>query len=170
MTVPTRHWSARYVGTPFAPLGRTFAGSDCWGLARLVYFGELGVVLPDYREGYDDPDALRQLGPLIAGESTLPPWRRLRPDATPAPLDLALFRRGAFESHVGVMVDARHMLHMDGEDCAKIVPVCDVAWGKRLTAYLRHDLLAGKDLRGADTPRALSGCSSSGMNRGANTP
>ena len=37
---------SKYVGIPFVPGGRDFAGVDCWGLIMLFY-KDLGISIPD---------------------------------------------------------------------------------------------------------------------------
>lgn len=41
------HWATKYVGLPYCLGGRERDGVDCWGLVRLVYREERGVLLPD---------------------------------------------------------------------------------------------------------------------------
>lgn len=47
-------WADKYVGLPFARMGRVHTGLDCWGLVRLVLMENGGPQLPSYSE--DDPD------------------------------------------------------------------------------------------------------------------
>mgnify|MGYP003652353246 CR=1 FL=1 len=42
-------WSNAYVGIPYANMGRSALGCDCWGLARLVYDAAFDVLL--FRHG-----------------------------------------------------------------------------------------------------------------------
>ena len=83
------HWSARYIGLPFVDHGRSELGCDCYGLARLVYRIELGVMLPDY-QGYATADEHAEIATLISGAAAGPDWL---PCAGDRPFDLAVFRR-----------------------------------------------------------------------------
>ena len=47
-------WSNDYIKVPFKDHGRTKEGSDCWGLARIIYQERLGIILPTYDEVYSD--------------------------------------------------------------------------------------------------------------------
>lgn len=42
-----------YLKIPYQHQGRSFKGADCFGLLRIYYEHELGVVLPDYDKPYD---------------------------------------------------------------------------------------------------------------------
>ena len=43
---------SKYIGLTYLDNGRTEAGVDCWGLARLFYKGEFDIELPSYSEQY----------------------------------------------------------------------------------------------------------------------
>lgn len=46
-------WTQRFIGIPFADLGRDRRGCDCYGAGRLVMLEERGVALPLYQD-YED--------------------------------------------------------------------------------------------------------------------
>src|SRR5690606_31436671 len=108
-------WANGYVGIPFRDRGRTRTGCDCWGLARLVYAGELRIGLPDYSGAYASVEERAEIAELLAAAEARGPWR---PVAVLQPFDLLLYRRGQHRSHVGIAVGGGRMLHMDGEDRA----------------------------------------------------
>ncbi|TMV09814.1 NlpC/P60 family protein [Ruegeria sediminis] len=128
-------WASRYVGIPQADFGRSEMGCDCWGLARLVYARELGIGLPSYDGAYVSPDEHAEVAALISGAEVDGPWH---PVATPEPFDLLLFRRGRFRSHIGINVDTRHMLHMDGTEQARIADIRAPRWSSRFCGAYRH--------------------------------
>lgn len=131
------NWSAQYVGVPFADRGRNLDGCDCWGLAVVVYARELGIALPSYADDYDGGGDLASLGPLIAGERTAPPWRPI--SEAPQAFDLAIFRRGRCDSHIGLVIDQGLMLHIARGDCAKVEAFDGLPWRTRLTGFVRYE-------------------------------
>lgn len=130
-------WAIPYVGIPFMDGGRDRAGCDCWGLVRLVYAEVLGIDLPSYGEiaARDVVAATRQ----IRDASAAAPWV---PVAGPAqPMDVLVMAGRPL--HVGVMVDARRVLHVEAATAAVIVEVerCAHVRARRLALY-RHEALA----------------------------
>lgn len=132
----TAHWSAAYVGIPWAELGRTRAGCDCWGLVRLV-LADRGIAVPSYLGDYDGEDDARAIAALIRGAGDLGPWQRVAPTAA-VPFDVAVFRRGRLETHVGVVVRAGRMLHVARRDAAKVERYDGGLWQPRLSGIWRH--------------------------------
>ena len=131
------HWSARYVGIPFADHGRDQMGCDCYGLARLVYRHECGILLPDY-QGYGSAEEHAEIAALISGAAAGPDWMPCPGDR---PFDLMVFRRGRLATHVGVVVAPGVMLHMVEEDCAKVERIAG-PWASRCVGSWRHRELA----------------------------
>lgn len=128
-------WSCAYVGIPYADLGRSETGCDCWGLLRLVYGRELGIALPAYTGAYACAGERREVDALVASEQACGPWR---PVAEIRAFDLLLFRVGAYRSHVGVAIDGTRMLHMDGEDQARVATRLAPRWASRFAGAFRH--------------------------------
>lgn len=128
------HWSAAYVGTPYADEDRGAAGCHCWGLLRLVFAGERGIILPSYTT--TGPDDMADIAGLAHGEIAAGQWAGVE---RPQEFDAALFRRGRHDSHIGVMIDTRHMLHSDRQSGAAIVERIDTGrWASAFAGYYRH--------------------------------
>lgn len=134
------HWSADYVGIPQRDHGRTRAGCDCWGVVRLIYAERLGIHLPSYAEGYASTEERAEIEALIIGAAAAGPWKPI-PSRAAHEFDLALFRRGRFDSHIGIVVAPGRMLHMMGGDAAKIEAFASPAWERRLRGIWRHESL-----------------------------
>lgn len=136
------HWSAEFIGTPFAEFGRDRTGCDCWGLARLVYAEALNINLPSYSGQYASAQEHAEISALITDAAHSPVWMLV--DASPDEFDIAVFRRGRMDTHVGIIVAPGLMLHMAQEDCAKIERYDQAAWKNRLTGIYRHFKRASK--------------------------
>jgi probable lipoprotein NlpC len=134
-------WSNKYIGIPQADLGRTREGVDCWGLLDVVYREELHISLPDYLD-YGSPDELEEISTLIDGAKHSPLWV---PVTGPAmAFDIALFRRGKFSSHVGIVVRHGLMVHVVGTDQSKLERYDQGRWQHRFDGHWRHRLMADK--------------------------
>ena len=77
MTMQPPAWVEPYVGVPFADLGRTREGCDCWGLVRLILAEQRGLVLPCYATSYRTETnwqgVAREIGTAQAGGD----WHRI---------------------------------------------------------------------------------------------
>lgn len=137
-------WTDRFIGLPYLPFGRDRAGCDCWGLAKVVYQDELAISLPDYL-GYSSIEEHAELAAVIAGATTSALW--LPVDGAPEAFDIAVFRRGHLETHVGIVVRPGLMLHIARDDCAKLETYRTGPWSHRLTGHFRHREHASKRLQ-----------------------
>ena len=131
------HWSAAWLGLPWAAGGRTREGCDCWGLVRLVYGAELGIALPGYDGVSPCAAELAEIDALIAAGSG--DWRQVD---QPLPCDVLLFRRGRWRSHVGLHVARGRMLHMD-EGGSQLVDPDGPLWRSRFVGAFRHGAREG---------------------------
>lgn len=107
-----------YVGLTFLAKGRDRAGLDCWGLTRLVLAERAGIIMPRYDDqGHDDIDGLSATYLEIPREEA----RAL--DCAILLTDVKV-RRGwcAKPIHIGVFIDAGHVLHIEEGHCSRIVP------------------------------------------------
>lgn len=130
-------WATPYVGIPFVDGGRDASGCDCWGLVHLVYRDVLGIDLPAY--GEISAHDVARVTERIQEDSAGAPW--LPVTGAPRPFDVLVMRGKPL--HVGVMVDALHVLHVEAATASVIVPVLrtpQVRW-RRLATY-RHEALA----------------------------
>ncbi len=135
MTAQTAHWSATYVGLPWLDRGRDQTGCDCWGLARLVYAVELGIELPTYVGDYPSAGEAAEIDRLIRDALDGGPWIEV---SAAGEFDLVLFRLGRWDSHIGIMVDGKRMLHMMGRDAAKVERIDGAVWARRQCGVWRH--------------------------------
>lgn len=131
----SEHWTEKFIGLPYREFGRDCAGCDCWGLAKVIYQEELGISLPDYL-GYSSIEELGELAAVIAGAVVSPLWVPVSGKAIA--FDIAVFRRGRLDTHVGIVVRHGLMIHIARDDCAKIETYRTGAWSHRLTGHYRH--------------------------------
>lgn len=129
-------WSDRYIGTPYLDLGRDLSGCDCWGLACIIYREELGITLPDYLGGYASPDELGEVAALIDRDRVSALW--LPVTGPGLAFDIALFRRGRWSSHVGIVIRHGLMIHMVADDQAKVQGYEDGPYKHRFIGHYRH--------------------------------
>ena len=110
------HWADDYVGRPFKKGGRGPEYFDCYGLVRLVLHEQSGILLPSYAE--DDPDGWSIESHAIGHRKV----------TEPKPLDVAILytdvRAGltwkSAPVHIGVFVDAKHILHVEEGMCSRV--------------------------------------------------
>lgn len=124
-------WVARYVGLPF---GEGAGQVTCWLLVCRVYRDVLGVDLPAYGE-ISARDLVRVARAIGAGKDD--GWRAVAP---PQALDVCLMRSprgGAAICHVGVMVDATRVLHVEEATAAVVVPVWHFSIAGRIAGFRR---------------------------------
>lgn len=128
-------WANEFVGIPYLDLGRTALGCDCWGLARLVYAERLKIDLPSCTEHYTSSAERAEVSALLATRDH-ETWTQV--SGAPSAYDLLLFRRGCADSHVGIAINCRMMLHMSEGDHAKIESQIAPRWSSRFVAAFRH--------------------------------
>ncbi len=133
------HWSAAFLGIPWADKGRTRDGADCWGVVRLALQERAGVVVPSYDGLYASADEQAEIAAIVRREAASPLW--LPVEGEPRELDVVFFRQGAHASHAGLAVSPWLMLHSAAQDQSKIQPFRPAPAGMRLTGIYRwHEL------------------------------
>ncbi|MBD3786829.1 MAG: C40 family peptidase [Sphingomonadales bacterium] len=138
-------WSNSYIGTPWAPLGRSREGVDCYGLACVIYREELGITLPAYLGDYSLEDEA-EIATLIAGGRRSPLWVPVEGPALA--FDLALFRRGRIDAHVGIVVQRGLMIHVTADTSAHHATYLQGPLKHRFTGHYRHVDLISEGARG----------------------
>jgi cell wall-associated NlpC family hydrolase len=130
-------WAADYVGLPFVDGGRDAAvGLDCWGVVQAVYRDQLGIDLPGYGETYAGGQKA-MTREIEAGAEHDETWRRVE---VPQPFDVAVMRlpQGLRWGHVGVVADARHVLHTEKASGAVLARMDGVMIRHRIVGFWRH--------------------------------
>lgn len=128
-------WVAGYVGIPFVDRGRTRDGVDCWGLVRLVYAEQFGILLPDLSDEYsasEDPQAASS----VIFEKTTPGglWRPVGNDK-PSLGSVGVFSIRGLPAHVGIAVSDGLFLHAARGANSVIESWRSPIWRPRLTGW-----------------------------------
>lgn len=129
-------WSNHHIGLPYVEFGRDRTGCDCWGLACIIYQEELGITLPDYVGEYTSTDEHGEIAALISGAATSPLWVPVK--GTALAFDVAVFRRGRFSTHLGIVIRHGIMIHMAADDQSKVQGYTEGAYKHRFAGHFRH--------------------------------
>jgi cell wall-associated NlpC family hydrolase len=125
-----------YVGLPFAEHGRDRDGLDCWGLVRLAYAEQYGVLLPSYAEGYATTTDREEIPKLVSGEIASE-WEPITPGEEQEG-DVVLLRVLGRPIHVGLILDPPRFLHvMQGVD-ACVQDYQGAMWNRRVLGFYRY--------------------------------
>lgn len=129
-------WAAKYIGLPFKDGGRDASGLDCWGCVCLCYKECLGIALPSYGE-ISAADLLRVRREIAAGAAS-GPWRQV---TAPRPFDVVVMRlpTGKGHGHVGLVADARHVLHVEAGSGVALERMDSATMRGRIMGYWRHE-------------------------------
>lgn len=130
------HWSADYIGLPYARQGRTRAGLDCWGLVRLAYLEHRGILLPLYEGGGVDDAERAEIAATLDRARAAAPWRRV---AAAQAWDVAVFARARLSGHVGIVIGGGEMLHAHTLHGVVIESYARPPWSGRLIGIYRHE-------------------------------
>lgn len=136
-------WWNKYTGIPFANMGSAPSGCDCWGLVRLVYRQEFGIDLSGPVMDVSGPRDKMEAAIHCQRDAL---WERT---SDPQPGDVALFRIGGHESHVGLVTVPGMILHVrEGLDSV-VVPLGGRHFGETLRGYYHYK---GESKFDADAP------------------
>lgn len=123
-------WWAPFVGIPY---GTGPGELTCWSLVCRIYAERLGVELPAYGD-------ISAKDLIAVARAMRAPQERWRPVEAPSPYDVVLMRhsetRGA--GHVGVMVDARRLIHVQRATASVVVPVGHFSVAGKILGYRRY--------------------------------
>lgn len=133
--VQVTHWSSDFIGLPWAFAGRSRDGVDCWGLLWLVYRDALGIEVASYAGQTLDAPERNQIAALLANDRAKSPWVTVE---AAREFDMAVFRRGGIESHIGIVTAPGRMIHIlqGGESCVERFDTG--RWKPKLVALHRH--------------------------------
>lgn len=125
-------WYAKYIGLPF---GEGQGEVTCWSLVARIYRECLAIDLPAYGE-ISARDLVRVARTMEARKDD--GWQAV---TDPQAFDVCLMRAprgGAVVAHVGVMIDAQRVLHVEAASAAVVVPVKHFTVAGRILGYRRR--------------------------------
>jgi hypothetical protein len=136
----------KYIGIPFKEKGRDTSGLDCWGLVRLIYKQEYDINLPSFVSDYELSDDVR-IGELFAQYKE--GWET---SAEPEAGCAVIFRMFGTESHIGIVVDSSHFIHVrEGRDSV-IESLESGKWSKRIVGFYKYSESANVVLNAVPHP------------------
>lgn len=125
-------WWSDYIGLPF---GEGAGEVTCWSLVARVYREHLAIDLPAYGE-ISARDLVRVARTMEARKDD--GWQVV---TDPQAFDVCLMRAprgGAVVAHVGVMVNASSVLHVEAASAAVVVPVRHFTVAGRILGFRRR--------------------------------
>lgn len=125
-------WYAKYIGLPF---GEAAGQVTCWSLVKQVYADHMALDLPAYGE-ISARDLVRVARTMEARKDD--GWQAV---TDPQAFDVCLMRAprgGSVVAHVGVMIDALRVLHVEAASAAVVVPVKHFTVAGRVLGYRRR--------------------------------
>jgi len=126
----------KYIGIPFKDGGRDFSGLDCWGLVRLVWHEERGILMPDMGDEYSSAFERGDVCGLF-GKYTAQDWNVDVTDEERRELDVLVFTIGGLEIHAGLWVGDGEMLHVMQGMATAVERYDTFKWQRRLSRILR---------------------------------
>jgi len=97
-----------YIGIPYKDKGRTFNGSDCYGLLKLYYKEQLNIDIPEVNVSADQPR--RSLAKYL--EEISKHWEEVKTPIKNCAVAMCLNEEHPnMVTHFGVMIDEKRMLH-----------------------------------------------------------
>lgn len=140
MTFAVSAWSKPYVGAPFRRFGGDLkTGIDCWNLLRRVYREVFGIDLPEF--AIDAADLRKVAGAISANKSAN--WVEVNRPMLKDGDGVLMFghvgeRLARAETHVGIFVAPRHVLHVEETTASVVVPLGHGSIDYRLAGFYRH--------------------------------
>ncbi len=124
----------RAITVPFKIGGRDWSGWDCWGLIFVAYRELYGKDIGSFAEEYDDKVTFEELNNIIARERSA--WSIVRGKATEG--DVSLYRIGSFNTHVGMVLPGKRLLHCEARINTVNEPLDTIVWKNRHVAFYRY--------------------------------
>ena len=136
-------WVRKYTGIPYLDSGGDgVVATDCWRLLRRVVLERWGIEVPLFGDiTYTGRQDINRVGEFIkAREQDMSDWVKLEHES-PRAGDIILFRLHGNPLHVGVLVHAKWVLHVEEGVASICERIDDTTWKNRIWARYRHSSL-----------------------------
>lgn len=130
-------WATQYLKLPFVDRGRDRAGLDCYGLVRLIYQEQRGILLPSYTEGYATTDDKTEITALARGEIATR-WKPI-PIETVQLFDGVILRIAGLPIHFGMVLDEQYFIHTMRGVWSVMERWQSLTWQRRVVGAVRYD-------------------------------
>jgi cell wall-associated NlpC family hydrolase len=107
-------------------------GVDCWGLVKLFYERELGIVVPSYTEEYVSPSDRKSVSEVI--RENIGKWKQI---SVLKRGDMLLFSILGLPLHTGVYLGNDDFLHAFQNTDSCIERLSSITWNRRLIGAYR---------------------------------
>ena len=104
------HWTASYIGKPWANGAAGPHAYDCWGLVRAIYASRYGVTLDAVNVDANQPLAVRH---VFLDSAVYAGWQNVIPSALQEG-DVVLLSQARHPHHVGIWIDGALLHSVEG--------------------------------------------------------
>jgi cell wall-associated NlpC family hydrolase len=120
----------------FKDKGRDYEGWDCWAPTRCAFKDVLGIELPSFIDDYvnagNDKASRRVIHDIILAQKHF--WIKVE---KPQAFDVALFRLGDTQTHLGMMIDKNRFIHCEKKINTIIERIDSAIWRNRIEGIYR---------------------------------
>lgn len=140
-------WYAKYIVIPFKEHGRDEEGCDCWGLARLIWKKECGILVPSYGDTYSKTsrNARDEVSKTIKENGTeSEEWVKIK-SGQEREFDAILLRVNDRPMHVGVVLPNKKFIHTLAKTNTCIQSYSGMEWRDRVLGFYRNAALCSSN-------------------------
>ena len=130
---------SKYINIPYKHLGRNTEGVDCYGLVRLVYETEKGIILPEFQYEFDwVSEGCNHVVDGMNSPEIISNWAKVNKPYKP--LDIIIFylsNKKVVANHIGIIINDDKFLHVRIR-YPSCVDRLSGFWESRIYAALRY--------------------------------
>lgn len=130
--MPDYFMYSKYLGIPYKNKGRNIKGLDCYGLLYLFYKVELDILIPSFDDKYNTSIDKPSIDKAIKSFSS--DWIEVN---KPRKHDGVVFTIGGYDTHIGIMIDQEHFMHILENTEVTIESINSLVWNRRNKTFRR---------------------------------